>query len=96
VGTYRILNVVLPCKRCGLMHRASIQFKTGNDYAMQEYEVGDVVVRHVGEMARRGASVEEIVEDYPNLRKQDVEFAKRYVAAYPRVGRPRAGEAPAR
>lgn len=55
-----------------------------------------LAVRHIGEMARRGASVEEITSDYPNLSKQDVEFAKRYVAAYPRVGRPRARETPAR
>jgi uncharacterized protein (DUF433 family) len=55
-----------------------------------------LAVRHVGEMARRGASVEEIISDYPSLSKQDVEFAKRFVAAYPRVGRPRARETPAR
>lgn len=48
-----------------------------------------LAVRHVGEMARRGASVEEITSDYPSLSKRDVEFAKRYAAAYPRVGRPR-------
>jgi uncharacterized protein (DUF433 family) len=47
-----------------------------------------LAVRHIGEMARRGTSVEEIVSDYPSLTKQDVEFAKRFVAAYPRVGRP--------
>jgi uncharacterized protein (DUF433 family) len=55
-----------------------------------------LAVRHIGEMARRGAPVEEITSDYPYLSKQDVEFAKRFVAAYPRVGRPRAREAPAR
>jgi uncharacterized protein (DUF433 family) len=49
-----------------------------------------LAVRHIGEMARRGASIEEITSDYPSLSKQDVEFAKRYAAAYPRVGRPRA------
>ncbi len=48
-----------------------------------------LAVRHIGEMARRGASIEEITSDYPSLSKQDVEFAKRYTAAYPRVGRPR-------
>jgi uncharacterized protein (DUF433 family) len=55
-----------------------------------------LAVRHIGEMARRGASVEEITSDYSSLTKQDVEFAKRYVAAYPRVGRPRGREATAR
>lgn len=49
-----------------------------------------LAVRHIGEMARRGASAEEITSDYPNLSKQDVEFARRFTAAYPRVGRPRA------
>ena len=49
-------------------------------------------VRHIGAMANRGASVKEICEDYPNLTSKDVEFAKLYANAYPRVGRPRAGE----
>jgi uncharacterized protein (DUF433 family) len=55
-----------------------------------------LAVRQVGEMARRGATVKEIVEDYPYLEEQDVEFAKQYATAYPRVGRPRVREAPAR
>jgi uncharacterized protein (DUF433 family) len=55
-----------------------------------------LAVRHIGEMARRGASVAEILEDHPNLSEQDVEFAKRFVTAYPRVGRPRVREAPPR
>jgi uncharacterized protein (DUF433 family) len=55
-----------------------------------------LAVRQVGEMARRGAPVKEILEDYPYLEEQDVEFAKQYVTAYPRVGRPRVREAPAR
>jgi uncharacterized protein (DUF433 family) len=55
-----------------------------------------LAVRQIGEMARRGASASEILEDYPYLTEQDVEFAKRFAAAYPRLGRPRAREAPAR
>ena len=55
-----------------------------------------LAVRQVGEMARRGAVVKEIVEDYPYLEEQDVEFAKLYVTAYPRVGRPRVREASTR
>lgn len=55
-----------------------------------------LAVRHIGELARRGASVDAIREDYPGLSRRDIELAKRYVAAYPRLGRPRAGEAPAR
>lgn len=55
-----------------------------------------LAVRQVGEMARRGAPVKEIVEDYPYLDEQDVEFAKQYVTAYPRLGRPRVHEVPDR
>jgi len=40
---------------------------------------GRLAVRHVGEMARRGASVDEILADYPKLSRQDVEFAQRFV-----------------
>lgn len=42
-----------------------------------------LVVRHIGEMARRGASVAEIVADYPSLSAQDVEFAKRFMVEDP-------------
>ena len=31
-----------------------------------------LAVRHIGEMALRGASIDEIIADYPNLSKQDV------------------------
>ena len=55
-----------------------------------------LAVRQIGEMARRGASVKEIVEDYPYIDEHDVEFAKQYVTAYPRVGRPRVREASTR
>jgi uncharacterized protein (DUF433 family) len=47
-------------------------------------------------MAWRRAPVKEIVEAYPYIDEHDVEFAKQYVTAYPRVGRPRVREAPAR
>ena len=70
---------------------------------------GELAAWRAGEALRvmtedEGLSVREVVQwcgdeitsDYPNLSKQDVEFAKRFVAAYPRVGRPRAREAPAR
>lgn len=48
-----------------------------------------LAVRQIGEMARRGAPTREILEDYPYLTEQDVELAKRFVIAYPRLGRPR-------
>ncbi len=55
-----------------------------------------LAVRQVGEMARRGAPVKEIIEDYPYLDAQDVEFAKLFSGAYPRVGRPRVRQASTR
>ena len=58
--------------------------------------VGPQKLRQIGEMARRGALVKEILEDSPYLDTQDIEFAKPFVAAYPRVGRPRVREAAAR
>jgi uncharacterized protein (DUF433 family) len=49
-----------------------------------------VSVSHIGEMAERGVSTTEIVEDY-KLTEGDVEFAKLYFRARPPVGRPRGG-----
>jgi uncharacterized protein (DUF433 family) len=46
-------------------------------------------VLHIGKMAERGISVAKILEDYPQLTKGDVEFAKLYYRARPPVGRPR-------
>jgi len=46
-------------------------------------------VRRVGEALERGERAATIREDYPYLSAKDVEFAPRYVRAYPRVGRPR-------
>ncbi|MBV9567237.1 MAG: DUF433 domain-containing protein, partial [Hyphomicrobiales bacterium] len=46
-------------------------------------------VRHIGEMAERGESIENIVEDYPSLDESDVEFARLYFRAHPPTGRPR-------
>ena len=46
-------------------------------------------VRRVGEALERGEKVATIREDYPYLTAEDIEFAPRYVRAYPRVGRPR-------
>lgn len=52
-------------------------------------------VRRVGALAAR-VGTKEILEDYPYLDEKDVDFAKLYVRAYPRVGRPRAPRAAAR
>lgn len=38
-----------------------------------------LAVRQIGKMARRGATVSDILEDYPCLDPQDVEFAKQFV-----------------
>lgn len=57
-----------------------------------------LTVRHIGSMILRGRgdTLQEIREDYPYLKPEDIEFAKLYTVAYPKVGRPRAGEAAAR
>ena len=54
-----------------------------------------LAVRHVGEMLHRGADSAEVLEDYPYLNERDLEFARVYATAYPRIGRPR-GQAAAR
>jgi uncharacterized protein (DUF433 family) len=46
-------------------------------------------VRRVGDAVERGEKIATILEDYPYLTAEDVEFARRYARAYPRVGRPR-------
>jgi uncharacterized protein (DUF433 family) len=48
-----------------------------------------LAVRRVAEAAERPAAVKEMLEDYPYLKDEDVEFARRFARAYPRVGRPR-------
>jgi len=41
MGTYRTLHAGLACVRCGVVRRAEVQFKTGDDRAMPDYEIGD-------------------------------------------------------
>lgn len=48
-----------------------------------------LAVRHVGEMLLHGAEPAEVLNDYPELQPEDLEFARPYVAAYPGLGRPR-------
>jgi uncharacterized protein (DUF433 family) len=56
-----------------------------------------LAVRNLGGMLERGASVEDIKDDYPYLTDEDLEFSRLFVRAYPRVGRPReTRQAPAR
>lgn len=50
-------------------------------------------VRNVGAMRLRGLSSEAIREDYPYLTSEDVELARLYALAYPRMGRPRERQA---
>jgi len=52
-----------------------------------------ISVLHIGKMADRGESMENILEDYPNLTEGDVNFAKLYYKARPPVGRPRSNGA---
>jgi uncharacterized protein (DUF433 family) len=55
-----------------------------------------LAVRHIGGMRLRGASIEEVREDYPYLNEEDVELASMYARAYPPIGRPRESQAPGR
>jgi uncharacterized protein (DUF433 family) len=45
-------------------------------------------VNHIGKMRDKGEALENIMEDYPYLRKDDIEFARLYFKAHPTVGRP--------
>jgi uncharacterized protein (DUF433 family) len=47
-----------------------------------------IPVRHIGLMANAGVPMEEILEDYPELDKEDIEFARLFVEANPLMGRP--------
>ncbi len=55
-----------------------------------------LAVRHVGGMLLKGASRDELLEDYPYLKDDDIEFAPVYTRAYPRMGRPRERQTAAR
>jgi uncharacterized protein (DUF433 family) len=46
-------------------------------------------VRLIGELLDRGGSPKGLLEDYPELSPQDIEFSPLFVKAYPRAGRPR-------
>jgi uncharacterized protein (DUF433 family) len=46
-----------------------------------------LAIRHVGGMHLNGEPTERILEDYPDLSAEDVEFAALYTAANPTVGR---------
>ncbi len=48
-----------------------------------------LAVRQIGGMLLRGAPVDELKDDYPQLNDEDLELAKLFTVAYPRVGRPR-------
>jgi uncharacterized protein (DUF433 family) len=53
-------------------------------------------IRHVGGMLLKGASRDDILDDYPYLKEEDIEFAPVFTKAYPRMGRPRERQAAAR
>jgi uncharacterized protein (DUF433 family) len=46
-------------------------------------------VNHIGKMRDNGEPIEEIIKDYPYLRRDDIDFAQLYWKAHPTVGRPR-------
>lgn len=49
-----------------------------------------LTVRRIGELLEQGESPNVVLDDYPELSPQDLEFSHLFVKAYPRVGRPRA------
>jgi uncharacterized protein (DUF433 family) len=49
-------------------------------------------VRHIGKMHDGGEAVENIIEDYAYLRRNDIAFARLYWKAHPAAGRPRRTE----
>ncbi len=53
------------------------------------FEGTRISVRFVGERARKGEAVPDLLADYPALRAEDVEFAKMYAALGRPPGRPR-------
>ncbi len=53
------------------------------------FEGTRISVRFVGERARKGEPVADLLEDYPALKPEDVEFAKMYVALGRPPGRPK-------
>ena len=50
-----------------------------------------LAVRHIGGMRAGDEPVERIIEDYPHLTRDDIEFARLYAEAHPLVGRPKSG-----
>ncbi len=55
-----------------------------------------LAVRNIGKQVIKGVPVAELKEDYPYLKERDIEFARLYTLAYPKMGRPRERQAPAR
>jgi uncharacterized protein (DUF433 family) len=49
-----------------------------------------ISVRHIGTIFRKGENVRDILEDYPALTENDINFADLYARAHPITGRPRA------
>lgn len=45
-------------------------------------------VKHIGKLRERGEKIENILEDYPYLQENDIEFARLYFKSHPTVGRP--------
>jgi uncharacterized protein (DUF433 family) len=45
-------------------------------------------VKHIGKMREGGEAIADIIEDYPYLHDDDIEFARLYFKAHPMLGRP--------
>jgi len=48
----------------------------------------DIEVYRIAALLDGGASIEQVLEDYPSLSRENVETAKAYADTYPKAGRP--------
>ncbi|HEY0094964.1 MAG TPA: DUF433 domain-containing protein, partial [Archangium sp.] len=53
------------------------------------FEGTRISVRHVGQLVKKGVPETELLEDFPALRKRDLEFARMYTALGRSPGRPK-------
>jgi uncharacterized protein (DUF433 family) len=62
-----------------------VEFRSDGEPVLKSSEVE---VYRIAALLDGGVSIEEVLEDYPSLSRNDIETAKAYAEAYPKVGRP--------
>jgi uncharacterized protein (DUF433 family) len=63
----------------------TVAFRTDGEPLLNETEIE---VYRIAALLDGGASVEEVLEDYPSLSPKQIEAARTYADAYPKAGRP--------